>query len=70
MEAGYVGDRRDWGDVTLDSYTLVTLAGSFRVNKSLQVLGRIENLTDEEYEEADGYGTPGRSAYFGVKAEL
>jgi vitamin B12 transporter len=65
-----VGERRDWGDVTLDSYTLVNLTGTYIISDAVQMFGRIENLTDIKYEEADGYGTPGRSAYFGVKADL
>jgi len=70
LGAALVGERRDWGDVTLSSYTLVNLSGSYRLTDSLQVFGLVENLSDEEYEEADGYGTPGRSAYFGMKATL
>jgi vitamin B12 transporter len=66
----YVGERKDWGDVTLGSYTLVDLAGSFRVSSMLEVFGRVQNLLDEEYEEAGGYGTPGRSAYLGVRVAI
>lgn len=70
LDAGYVGERKDWGDVTLDDYTLVNLAGTYDISDTFQLQGRIENLTDEEYEQADGYGTPGRSAYLGIKADL
>jgi len=73
----YVGDRTDkdfstWpaATVTLESYTLVNLAGSFAVSDRFKLTGRIENLLDEEYQEVFGYGTPGRSAYLGVKADL
>jgi len=69
-DAVYVGERKDWGDVTLGSYTLIDLAGSFRVNKALDIFGRVQNLFDEKYEEAGGYGTPGLSAYFGIKADM
>jgi len=70
LDAEYVGERRDWGDITLGSYTLVDLAASFRVGEKVTLQGRIDNLTDKEYEFADGYGTPGRGVYFGLKAEL
>jgi vitamin B12 transporter len=40
------------------------------MSRNLKLFGRIRNMLDEEYEEAGGYGTPGRSAYFGIKAEL
>ncbi len=69
-DATYVGERKDWGNVTLDSHTLVNLAGAWRLSEIFQIFGRVQNLTDEEYEEAGGYGTPGRSAYLGVKADL
>jgi vitamin B12 transporter len=69
-DATWVDERKDWGDVTLDSYTLVNLTGSWSLSDTLSLFGRIQNLTDEEYELAGGYGTPGRSAYVGVKADL
>lgn len=53
--------------VELDDYTRVDLSASFKVYKNLEVLARVENLLDEDYEEAYGYGTPGFSAYGGIK---
>lgn len=70
LAAQYVGEREDWGDATLDSYTLVNLAGDLEISDKLSLQGRIENLTDQDYELADGYGTPGRAGYLGLKAEL
>jgi len=69
-DAVYVGQRKDWGNVTLGSYTLVNLAGSFSMSGHLELIGRVRNLLDKAYEEAGGYGTEGRSVYAGVKAEL
>ena len=73
----FVGDRTDKdfstlpaATVTLDSYTLVNLAGSLAISDRLKLTGRVENLLDAEYQEVFGYGTPGLSAYFGIKAEL
>jgi len=73
----YVGDRIDKdfstlpaATVTLDSYTLVNLAGSLAISDRLKLTGRVENLLDEQYQKVFGYGTPGRSAYVGVRAEL
>jgi len=72
-----VGDRTDkdfstWpaATVILDSYTLINLAGSLAISDRVKLTGRVENLLDEQYQEVFGYGTPGRSAYFGIKAEL
>jgi vitamin B12 transporter len=51
----------------LDSYTLVNLSASYDITDYIQVYGRIDNLFDEEYEEAWSYATPGLSGYLGVK---
>ena len=53
--------------VELDDYTRVDLSASLKVHRNLEVFARVENLLDEDYEEAYGYGTPGFSAYGGVK---
>lgn len=73
----YVGKRDDaWYDesvfttryVKLDDYYLVNLAVSYLLSPGIQIFGRVENLTDEEYENPVGYETPGRSYYAGLKA--
>ncbi|OVE73758.1 hypothetical protein BVX94_03060 [bacterium B17] len=72
----YVGERNDSYydssmfasvDVDLDEYVLVNLAGTYDVTDNVQLLARVDNLLDEEYEEVAGYGTPGLSGYGGVK---
>lgn len=54
-------------DVKTDSYLTVDLAANFALTDMVSLFGRIENITDEDYEEIYGYGTPGRSAYAGAK---
>jgi len=75
----YVGERDDsyWDtmaftarDVAIDDYVVVNLAGSFDISERFHVFARIENLFDEDYYEAYGYGTAGFSAYGGVKIEF
>ena len=56
--------------VTLKSFTLVNLAGSWNVTDHLEIFGRIENLTDETYREVYGFNSPGRAAYAGVRARF
>ena len=56
--------------VTLKSFTLVNLAGSWNVTEHIEVFGRIENLADETYQEVYGFNTPGRAAYAGVRARF
>ena len=68
----YVGQRQDedfttFQNITLYGYTLVNLYASYDVYKNVTLFGRLENLTDEKYEEVLGYGTPGRAGYGGVK---
>ncbi len=51
----------------LDDYTLINLGGSFRINDSVELMGRIDNLLDEDYEEVFGFNAPGIGAYGGVR---
>ncbi len=53
--------------VELDSFTLVTLAGSYRLFDNLELYARVENATDEDYEEVLGFVAPGRTAIAGVR---
>ena len=53
--------------VKLDPYTLVNLAGSYQVTEKAQLFARVENLLDQDYQEAYTYGTAGITAYGGVK---
>jgi len=68
----YVGKRLDlfpYPTITeADAYTLFNLAASYRLSRHIEVFGRIDNLFNQEYEAVLGYGTPGRSAYIGIKA--
>ncbi len=56
--------------VTLDDYVLATLATSFDLNDSVQLIGRIENLFDEQYQDVFGFQSPGIGAYAGVRIRL
>ena len=72
VSVSYVGERMDEDFATymttpLDGYLLVNLYASYDVRKNMTLFGRVENLFDEEYEPAIGYGSPGRAGYGGVK---
>lgn len=58
------------GRVGLGGYTLVNIGGSYKVNETLDVFGRIENLFDKKYTEVYGYNTPGITAFAGLKASF
>lgn len=72
LDIFYVGERDDldlvdWSKTTsLGAYTVVNLAVSYEINKHLNIHGRVENLFDEEYEEVNGFGTPGIAGYAGA----
>ncbi|MBW3660329.1 MAG: TonB-dependent receptor [Gemmatimonadetes bacterium] len=77
LGARWIGERDDLDfstfpaeRVALDSYLLVRATASWPVSSALRVFGRVENLLDETYEEVLHFGTPGRSAYLGLKADL
>ncbi len=70
----YVGAREDnfWVGyestrVTLDSYLLINAAASYEILPLLQVFARLDNLLNQEYEVVKGYGSPGFSAYAGLR---
>lgn len=56
--------------VTLGSFTVVDLAGSWRLTDSLELVGRVANLFDEDYEEVLGYARPGVAFYGGLRGRF
>ncbi|HEX2867655.1 MAG TPA: TonB-dependent receptor [Ignavibacteriales bacterium] len=72
LEVLNVGRREDkdfttFMRVPLESYTLINLAASYEISSLVKVYGRIDNLLNKKYEEVLFYGTPGLSAYLGMK---
>ncbi|EAR22851.1 TonB-dependent receptor domain-containing protein [Nitrococcus mobilis] len=62
-----VGQRADVGDETLGGYTLFNLSGQIRLAQAWSVEGRIENVTDKQYENAFGFNTLGRVFYLSLR---
>ena len=56
--------------VNIDPYTIVNLAGSWKLTGSLKLTGRISNLFDKEYEEVLGFVRPGRGVYAGLQGRF
>ena len=54
----------------LSPYSLVNLRGSYLLCENSSLFVRIDNLFDRAYEEVAGYGTPGLSAFGGVKVSF
>ncbi len=53
--------------VNLKSFTLVSLAGSYKVTESVSLFARGENLADENYEEIIGFRAQGIAAFGGIR---
>ncbi|MDD5452095.1 MAG: TonB-dependent receptor [Desulfovibrionales bacterium] len=70
LNTQYVGKRyRNTGNTAeMRSYTLVNLAASYEVTQWLEVFGRVDNLTDKNYQSIYQYGEPGIGIYGGIKA--
>jgi len=62
-----VGRRSDSANRLLKAYTKLDLNGAYKLNNNVETFFRIENITDEIYEEVKNYAEPGRSFYGGVK---
>ena len=53
--------------IWLKSYARFDLIVDYKVNKTISVFARAENLTNVKYEDVYNYGTAGRSVYAGVQ---
>ncbi len=61
-----VGDRIDSDGREMDDYERVDLTVRFRASEVFEPYLRVENVFDEEYQEINGFTTPGRVAVVGV----
>ena len=52
--------------VSMDDYTLVNVRANYKINQKLDIFIRLDNLTDEKYEDVFGYQTLGFG--FGIGA--
>lgn len=53
--------------VELSRYVLLNLGAMYDLTRHLRLFGRVDNLLNSRYEEIKGYGTPGASAFGGMK---
>ena len=56
--------------VTLDAFTLVSIAGSLRLTEGVELTARVENLFDEDYEQIFSFTNPGIGAFAGIRARF
>ncbi|WP_200372025.1 TonB-dependent receptor plug domain-containing protein [Rhodovibrio salinarum] len=55
------------GRVDLNDYLVARVAGSYRINDWSEITARVENLTNNDYETADGFKAPGLEAFVGTR---
>lgn len=62
----------DWmgAPTRLDGYVLGTIRAQLALGERFELYGRVENIGNARYETAAGFGTPGRSAYAGIRARF
>ncbi len=73
----YVGVRQDTdftlptpAPVSLGSYFLLTVTAQYQLTRNLALFGRVENALDQHYEEVRTFPVPGRTVFFGARADL
>jgi vitamin B12 transporter len=67
----YASNRQDFdalgGIVELADYITLNLSGTYELNDLWELFGRVDNLTDSDYEEVFGFATAGISGYAGLR---
>jgi len=48
-------------------YVVADLAGSYEVQRGLELTARVENIADRRYQQVLGYGEPGRTVFVGFR---
>ena len=63
-----------WNDAAnsqrLKPYTLVDLRAAYAATAKIELYGRVENLFAQTYQTVLAYGSPGRTAYAGIRARF
>lgn len=70
----YTGHRKDidalsFGRTSLGGYTVTDVAATYQITPRWRAFGRVDNLFDRDYDDPDGFESPGIAGYVGVKAE-
>jgi vitamin B12 transporter len=68
-ELTHTGERPDsaYSDIVLDAFTLLNLSATTVLADRLQIGLRLDNITDEDYQLADGFNTAGRSIFMNLR---
>ena len=68
-EIVHVGSRLDVGQQDMPSHTLINLRAGYELPAGFRLEGRVENLTDRDYEQVFGFNTHRRSLFVAVSWE-
>ena len=60
-------DLNGYSPMTRPGYAVTDLAWGYALSDKVSLTARIENLADTTYQQAYGFGAPGRAGYFGLK---
>lgn len=53
--------------VSRDGFVVADVAAAWKLNDQVSLTARVDNVTDEDHQEAFGYAEPGRAVYVGVR---
>jgi len=75
LTVNYVSDYNDisretGGTIKGDDYTVLDIAAEYAINKRWRIFGRVENVTDQHYEPADGFPASDRGMIAGAELKL
>lgn len=63
-------DANTFSPVAMPDYTTLDAVVSYDLNDTTEVYLKLENLTDEDYQQVNGYAAAGRSVYLGLQAKF
>lgn len=66
----YNGKELDSSGAYAPAWTRVDLRAAYKLNDTVELYGRVDNLLDESYQQVLGYGTPGLSVFGGVRTRF
>ncbi len=75
LSVNYVSDYNDisretGATIKGDDYTVLDIAAEYAISKRWRIFGRVENVTDEHYEPADGFQASDRGMIAGAELTL
>jgi vitamin B12 transporter len=66
----WIVDQRDAGNVPIPDYFILRAGATYRINDTVSIWVRGENLTDRNYQQALGYFSPSIAGYGGIKVSF